>query len=67
MIRNNEVMRKAAQRELDLLKELSAADPENKKHCVRLLDHFEVRFFPLPPPIRHRVVIAHVYAVCCCT
>lgn len=43
MIRNNEVMRKAAQRELDLLREISAADPDNKKHCVRLLDSFEVR------------------------
>lgn len=44
MIRNNEVMRKAAQRELDLLREISAADPDNKKHCVRLLDSFEVRY-----------------------
>lgn len=43
MVRNNDVMRKAAQRELDLLREISATDPENKKHCVRLLGQFEHR------------------------
>jgi len=43
IIRNNDVMRKAAQRELDLLRALAAADPENRKHCVRLLAHLEHR------------------------
>jgi serine/threonine-protein kinase PRP4 len=43
MIRNNDTMRKAAQKELEILKEIAAADPENKKHCVRLLHHFEHR------------------------
>jgi serine/threonine-protein kinase PRP4 len=43
IIRNNDVMRKAAQRELELLRALAAADPENRKHCVRLLAHLEHR------------------------
>lgn len=43
MIRNNEIMRKAATKELELLREICGADPDNKKHCVRLLDHFEHR------------------------
>ncbi|TYZ65094.1 hypothetical protein PybrP1_006011 [[Pythium] brassicae (nom. inval.)] len=43
LIRNNEVMRDAAQMEIRLLKELSARDPRDKKHCVRLLDTFEHR------------------------
>jgi serine/threonine protein kinase len=43
LIRNNDVMRKAAQRELELLREIARTDPENKKHCVRLLNHFEHR------------------------
>ncbi|EKU23242.1 hypothetical protein NGA_0680100 [Nannochloropsis gaditana CCMP526] len=43
VIRNNDVMRKAAQRELELLRVIAAADPENKKHCVRLLAHLEHR------------------------
>eukprot|EP00624_Nannochloropsis_granulata_P001426 evm.model.NODE_17102_length_7555_cov_17.337128.3 len=43
IIRNNDVMRKAAQRELDVLKALAAADPENRKHCVRLVTHLEHR------------------------
>lgn len=43
LIRNNEVMRDAAQTEVNLLKELSERDPRDKKHCVRLLDTFEHR------------------------
>lgn len=43
VIRNNETMRKAGLRELEFLKELAAADPENKKHVVRLLSSFEHR------------------------
>jgi serine/threonine protein kinase len=30
-------------KEVQLLKELDAADPENKYNCIRLLDHFEDR------------------------
>ena len=35
MIRNNDIMRKAAQKEVALLKELAEHDPANKKHCIR--------------------------------
>ncbi|MCO5613190.1 hypothetical protein L7F22_067466 [Adiantum nelumboides] len=37
MIRNNDVMLKCGQQELKILKKLDGADPENKRHCVRLL------------------------------
>ncbi len=43
IIRNNDVMRKAAQRELEILREIAGADPDNRKHCVRLLQHLEHR------------------------
>lgn len=36
-------MRKAAAKELEILRAISDADPGNKKHCVRLLNHFEHR------------------------
>lgn len=35
MIRNNDTMRKAAQKEVALLKELAEHDPANRKHCIR--------------------------------
>lgn len=35
MIRNNDTMRKAAQKEVALLKELAEHDPSNRKHCIR--------------------------------
>lgn len=35
MIRNNDTMRKAAQKEISLLKELAEHDPTNRKHCIR--------------------------------
>ncbi|KAI9312097.1 kinase-like domain-containing protein [Dichotomocladium elegans] len=43
IIRNNETMYKAGLKELGFLKKLSEADPENKKHVIRLLRHFEYR------------------------
>ena len=43
MIRNNDVMRKAADKELQILTLLSKHDPANKKHCVQLLEKFEYR------------------------
>lgn len=43
LIRNNDIMREAAQTEVRLLKELGEKDPRDKKHCVRLLDTFEHR------------------------
>lgn len=42
-IRNNETMRKAAAKERQILTVLAEHDPQNKKHCVRLLDTFEYR------------------------
>ncbi|KAF8420638.1 kinase-like domain-containing protein [Tirmania nivea] len=41
IIRNNETMKKAGQKELEILKKLNAADPEDKKHVVRLERSFE--------------------------
>ncbi|ORX53223.1 kinase-like protein [Hesseltinella vesiculosa] len=43
MIRSNETMYKAGQKELTLLNKLMEADPENKKHVIRLMSHFEHR------------------------
>jgi len=43
MIRNNDTMRKAALKEISLLEELTARDPDNRKHCVRLLQTTEYR------------------------
>ncbi|TMW55379.1 hypothetical protein Poli38472_013270 [Pythium oligandrum] len=43
LIRNNEIMREAAQTEVKILTELAEKDPRDKKHCVRLLDRFEHR------------------------
>ncbi|KAG0167520.1 U4/U6 small nuclear ribonucleoprotein prp4 [Apophysomyces sp. BC1034] len=43
MIRNNETMYKAGLRELNFLRKLMEADPENKKHVIRLQRHFEHR------------------------
>ena len=36
-------MYKAAQTELVVLHKLSQTDPDNRKHCIRLLRHFEFR------------------------
>jgi len=36
-------MYKAAQMELAVLHRLGQADPENKKHCIKLLRHFDYR------------------------
>lgn len=41
IIRNNETMRKAGMKEIDILDKLATADPEDKKHIVRLERHFE--------------------------
>jgi serine/threonine-protein kinase PRP4 len=43
LIRNNDIMRKAAEKELSILSLLAERDPDNKKHCVRLLNHLEYR------------------------
>lgn len=43
IIRNNNIMRKASERELSLLQLIAQTDPGNKKHCVRLLGHMEHR------------------------
>lgn len=41
VIRNNDVMHKAALKEIEILKNLTTADPTGKYHCVRLLHTFE--------------------------
>jgi serine/threonine-protein kinase PRP4 len=43
MIRANETMLKAAKQELDILSKLADADPDNRKHVIRLLRSFEYR------------------------
>ena len=43
VIRANETMYKAAQLEMTVLRKLCGTDPENKRHCVKFLRHFEFR------------------------
>ena len=43
VVRNNEVMRKAAEQEVNILRKLKGADPEGKRHCIHLVEHFEYR------------------------
>lgn len=43
IIRNNETMYKAGLKELNILKKLMDADPEDKKHLIRLHRSFEYR------------------------
>ncbi|KAK6133831.1 hypothetical protein DH2020_032424 [Rehmannia glutinosa] len=43
IIRSNETMYKAGMEELVILKKLSGADPENKRHCVCFLSTFKYR------------------------
>lgn len=43
VIRANETMHKAAQLEVTILNKLAGADPENRRHVVRLLRTFEFR------------------------
>lgn len=40
IIRNNEVMRKTGMKELQMLKKLNDADPNDRFHCLRLFRHF---------------------------
>ena len=41
LARNNEAMRKTGFKEIGILEKLMAADPEDKKHIIRLERHFE--------------------------
>ena len=43
VIRANETMTKAAAQEITILRKLAGADPEGRRHCVRLLRSFEFR------------------------
>lgn len=43
LIRNNETMRKAAEKEKSILSEISMNDVENKRHCVRLIECLDYR------------------------
>lgn len=43
MIRNNDTMRKAAEKEKSILLSIAEKDPENKRFCVRLITHLEYR------------------------
>ncbi|KAJ8114186.1 hypothetical protein OPT61_g3876 [Boeremia exigua] len=41
MIRRNELMRKASQKEVDFLQKVNEADPQDKRHIIRLLGSFD--------------------------
>ncbi|KAJ9619093.1 U4/U6 small nuclear ribonucleoprotein prp4 [Knufia peltigerae] len=41
IVRNNESMRKAGIKEIDILKDIAANDPEDKKHVIRLERSFD--------------------------
>ncbi|EON64807.1 CMGC/DYRK/PRP4 protein kinase [Coniosporium apollinis CBS 100218] len=41
IVRNNETMRKAGMKEIDILQKLMQADPEDKKHLIRLERSFD--------------------------
>ncbi|KAF3049733.1 U4/U6 small nuclear ribonucleoprotein prp4 [Didymella keratinophila] len=41
MIRRNELMRKASQKEMDFLQKVNEADPQDKRHIIRLLGSFD--------------------------
>lgn len=41
IVRNNDTMRKAGMKEIEILKDLAANDPEDKKHLIRLERSFE--------------------------
>jgi len=41
IIRNNDTMKKAGLKEIEILEKLNEADPADKKHIVRLQRHFE--------------------------
>lgn len=43
MIRSNETMTKAGLTEQAILRRLAAADPENKKHVIRMMRAFDYR------------------------
>ncbi|KAJ7374555.1 Serine/threonine-protein kinase PRP4 [Desmophyllum pertusum] len=40
IIRNNEMMHKTGLKELEFLKKLNSADPDDKYHCLQLFRHF---------------------------
>lgn len=40
IIRNNEIMHKAGLKELEILRRINEADPDDKFHCLRLYRHF---------------------------
>ncbi|RMZ80821.1 hypothetical protein DV737_g2874, partial [Chaetothyriales sp. CBS 132003] len=41
IVRSNESMRKAGLKEIDILRDLAASDPEDRKHVIRLLRSFD--------------------------
>lgn len=41
IVRNNDTMRKAGIKEIEILKDLAASDPEDKKHIIKLERSFE--------------------------
>lgn len=41
IIRNNDTMRKTGLKEIEILEQLRAADPEDKKHVIRFERHFD--------------------------
>jgi len=43
IIRNHEVMRRSGESEIQILKKLNELDKQDKRHCIRLIDHFDMK------------------------
>lgn len=43
VLRKNDVMRRAGRHEVETLQKILDADPSDRRHCVRMIDHFEHR------------------------
>lgn len=63
IIRNNDVMMKAGQKEISMLAKLRDADPEDKRHVVRMIAHFEYRHHLciVFENLRYRFIITFAY------
>ena len=46
IVRRNDMMQRAAEKEIRVLTELAQADPEDRRRCIRLLAHFQYRHHP---------------------
>ena len=65
LIRSNDVMYRAGQKEIKIAHSLQDDDPNNKMHIIRLLEHFEHKghlclvFEPMYVPRSHSFGFSH--------